>query len=172
MGKTGIRQRSGMMAKNNDVLAELGAKPQRAHKVLVLWKENRILRVSLGNGRHETFLQGYNTIDDSDLEAFYKENKALIKSGRLVAQGVTFTEGEDGAVSIKDDAFLVRASGKTLRDVVGKTFNPKTLEDLSNPDVVSAHNTLMAIQRSKELSDGAVPDVPIDADEDLAPLGE
>jgi len=125
---------------------------QENHKCLLYWHNRNMHSIPVkvaGKKRERLVLYpGYNTVDSIYLESIFKNCEEIIDSGRLEVKGVTYKDGK-----IIESFFLSKCSAKEFAKILSATYNPNTLDDLADPNIVNALLTNSATTRKQKLSE-------------------
>jgi len=125
------------------------------HKCLLYWHRKSMGSLPLPDGKRLTLFPGYNAFDYSALDGkcgIYNQCKDLIDNGFITFEFVTVRETEKG-LKITESGTLSDLTVKELDKILSETYNPDTLNILSDPSIVNAMYSKQAVARKKKLSE-------------------
>lgn len=121
------------------------------HKCLVYWHNRNMhtIPVRYKDKKDRIVLfPGWNTVDSVYIESIFQNCEDIIESGRLELKGIVYKDGK-----VIESFSLAKCSAKEFAKILSATYNPATLEDLQDPNIVSALLTPHATTRKRKLDE-------------------
>lgn len=118
------------------------------HKCLLYWHRRSMGRIPCGHDKYLVVYPGYNTFDSDCIQGIYHNCSDLIKLGVIELVGITMNGTE-----VEEDFTLNKLPAKRFNAILENTYNPETLDDLSDPSIVNAmyiNNTVNRKLKIKE----------------------
>lgn len=123
-------------------------KKELTHKGLLYWHRKAMGRIPVSKDEWLVLYPGYNSFNYSDIEYIYRQCKDHFDRGVLTFYGISVRDGK-----FIETGDLAKITVKELDKILDNTYNPETLDDLSNPSIVNALYVKQAAARKEKLAE-------------------
>lgn len=121
----------------------------KKRKCLLYWHKKAMGNLPLSDdGRHMILYPGYNSFDYADIQYIYDTAKSHIDRKVLTFYGIAVKDGK-----FVETIDLKKLSLAELDSILSQTYNPDTLNDLSDPGIIAAVYTKQASERKQKLKE-------------------